>query len=467
MSSSSDLFSSVEPAVQPGAGAKKTPPAAAKNPPRPAAKKPPPAQPAAAAESPPESPAGQAKPSAAPAPAASYRVLARSYRPSCFEDLIGQDALVQTLAHAFASNRVAHAFMLTGQRGVGKTTTARLIARRLNYTGKAGETPLAMPETGAHCQAILASRHMDVIEMDAASRTGINDVREIIENTSYRPVMAKHKVYIIDEVHMLSTAAFNGLLKTLEEPPDHVTFIFATTEIRKVPLTVLSRCQRFDLRRLNGEQMFGLLARTARAENAASSEDALRMIAYAAEGSARDGLSLLDQAILAGEGEVNAGAVRSMLGLAGRAALLDLLDQIFAGELAASLTSFRDHCARGSDALAVLTELAALVHMLSCRKAGAEAEYDLPPAARERAGAMAEKLSLGQLSLVWQMLLQALEECRQTNALQEAGEMALIRLAHSASLPPPETALALLRENADPLLQEIYSTFPGAAPISQ
>jgi len=281
----------------------------------------------------------------------SYRVLARKYRPETFDDLIGQDALVQTLGNAFASSRIAQAYMLTGVRGVGKTTTARLIARGLNYDTEKGEDgpSLDFSQEGVHCRAILESSHMDVLEMDAASNTGIDDVREIIESVRYAPVSSRYKVYIIDEVHMLSRQAFNGLLKTLEEPPPHVKFIFATTEIRKVPVTVLSRCQRFDLRRVGSDELFEHFSKIASAENVKVEEEALRAIVRASEGSVRDGLSLLDQAIAHGDGSVETEQVQNMLGLVDRSRIADLAELIFSGDIKAALFEIKNQFDFGAD----------------------------------------------------------------------------------------------------------------------
>ena len=305
-----------------------------------------------------------------------YRVLARKYRPQTFADLIGQEAMVQTLANAFATGRIAQAYMLTGVRGVGKTTTARLIARALNYNGPGSEAgpTIHMTGMGEHCLAILESRHVDVIEMDAASRTGVDDVRELIEAVRYRPVIARYKVYIIDEVHMLSKQAFNALLKTLEEPPPHVKFIFATTEIRKVPVTVLSRCQRFDLRRLDAAALMAHLARVASLEGVTADEEALRMIARAAEGSVRDGLSLLDQAIAHCGSALTGERVQAMLGLVDRARIIDLLAAVMAGDSAAALSEIEAQHAEGADPQNLLVDLADLVHwvtrlkILACRR---------------------------------------------------------------------------------------------------
>lgn len=311
-------------------------------------------------------PTAQAAPASGQASGA-YRVLARKYRPKDFTDLmVGQEPMVRTLTNAFETGRIAQAYMLTGVRGVGKTTTARILARALNYkTTEIDRPTIDLKIPGEHCQAIMEGRHVDVIEMDAASHTGIDDIREIIEQVRYRPVSARYKVYIIDEVHMLSTAAFNGLLKTLEEPPEHVKFIFATTEIRKVPITVLSRCQRFDLRRISAGDLVGLFSTILSKENIEAEDEALAMIARAAEGSARDGLSLLDQAIAHGAGRVEADAVRGMLGLADRARVVDLFGHIVLGDVAAALSEFNSQYEAGASPSVVLTDLADFTHLVT------------------------------------------------------------------------------------------------------
>jgi DNA polymerase-3 subunit gamma/tau len=383
-------------------------------------------------------------------PARPYRVLARKYRPETFADLVGQEAMVRTLTNAFAAGRIAQAFVMTGIRGTGKTTTARIIAKGLNCIGPDGTGGPTTAPCGVceHCVAIMEGRHVDVMEMDAASRTGVGDIREIIESVHYRAASARFKVYIIDEVHMLSTNAFNALLKTLEEPPAHVKFIFATTEIRKVPVTVLSRCQRFDLRRIEPEVMMGLLRRIAAAEGAAISDDALALIVRAAEGSARDATSLLDQAIGQGAGHTEAADVRAMLGLADRGRVLDLFDMILRGEAAAALSEISAQYAEGADPLAILRDLAEIAHWVSVIKITPEAAEDptVGPDERSRGRAMAERLPMRVLTRLWQMLLKALEEVAQAPNAMMAAEMAVIRLTHVADLPTPEELVRKLQD---------------------
>jgi len=386
-----------------------------------------------------------------PNPQTAYRVLARKYRPATFAELIGQEALVRTLTNAIESGRVAQAFILTGVRGVGKTTTARIIARALNCIGADG-TGGPTPEpcgTCANCVAIAQDRHVDVIEMDAASRTGIDDIRELIEGVRYRPVQARNKVYIIDEVHMLSKQAFNGLLKTLEEPPEHVLFVFATTEIRKVPVTVLSRCQRFDLRRVEQDVLYAHFAGIAKAEDVAVAEAALAMIARAADGSVRDGLSLLDQAIaLSGGGEVSAEQVRAMLGLADRERVLDLFEALMHGQAPEALAILADMHAAGADPIAILQDMLEFTHTLTRAKLVPETltAPGVPEAERVRGQHMADALSLPVLARVWQMLLKGLDEARSAPAVLQAAEMVLIRLAYAADLPTPADVVARLRD---------------------
>ena len=387
-----------------------------------------------------------------------YRVLARKYRPQNFTGLIGQDALVRTLRNAFASGRIAHAFMLTGVRGVGKTTTARIIARALNCVGPDGKrTSPTIDPCGVcePCRAIAESRFIDVQEMDAASRTGIDDIREIIEGTRYAPAAARYKVYIIDEVHMLSKQAFNGLLKTLEEPPPHVKFVFATTEIRKVPVTVLSRCQRFDLRRIETEALSHHLTEIARKEKVEIEPAAVSLIARAAEGSVRDGLSLLDQAIAHHSGQTGAisgESVRDMLGLADRGRVLDLFEKLMGGEIALALAEFKSLYDNGADPLVVMQDLLETTHFLTRVKVapGAEGYFDGGSAEAARAVTMAGKLTVSGLTRAWQMLLKGLIEVRDAANPFPAAEMALVRLAHAADLPPTERLVRNLRDAESP-----------------
>jgi len=390
-----------------------------------------------------------------------YQVLARKYRPETFADLVGQDAMVRTLKNAFQADRIAQAFIMTGIRGTGKTTTARIIAKGMNCIGPDGQGGPTTEPCGVceHCVAIMEGRHVDVLEMDAASRTGVGDIREIIDSVAYRAASARYKIYIIDEVHMLSTSAFNALLKTLEEPPEHVKFIFATTEIRKVPVTVLSRCQRFDLRRIEPEVMINLLRRIADAENAQIAEDAFALITRAAEGSARDATSLLDQAISHGAGETTADQVRAMLGLADRGRVLDLFDLILKGDAAGALTEISTQYADGADPLAVLRDLAEVTHWVSVVKITPEAAEDptIGPDERARGQSMAEALPMRVLTRMWQMLLKALEEVSSAPNTMMAAEMAVIRLTHVADLPSPED---LVRK-----LQDMPAPAPGQPPV--
>jgi len=378
---------------------------------------------------------------------AGYRVLARKYRPKDFTGLIGQEPMVRTLTNAFASGRIAQAWMLTGVRGVGKTTTARILARALNYKTDAVDKPsIDMPVEGEHCRAIMEGRHVDVIEMDAASHTGIDDIRDIIDRVRYAPVSARYKVYIIDEVHMLSTQAFNGLLKTLEEPPPHVKFIFATTEIRKVPITVLSRCQRFDLRRIDAGLIKTDLQRIAGLEGVEVEEEALALVARAAEGSMRDAQSIFDQSIAHGAGVVKADAVRDMLGLADRGRVVDLFEFIMKGDPASALAELRNQYDTGADPATVLTDLADFTHLVTRLKFVPEAASDasLSETERRRGQEYAAQLSTRVLSRAWQMLLKGIPEVQASNRPISAAEMVLIRLAHAADLPTLDEALKSL-----------------------
>ncbi|MDJ0821093.1 MAG: DNA polymerase III subunit gamma/tau [Paracoccaceae bacterium] len=383
-----------------------------------------------------------------------YQVLARKYRPETFADLVGQDAMVRTLKNAFDADRIAQAFIMTGIRGTGKTTTARIIAKGMNCIGPDGAGGPTTEPCGQceHCVAIMEGRHVDVMEMDAASNTSVNDIREIIDSVHYRAASARYKIYIIDEVHMLSTSAFNALLKTLEEPPAHVKFIFATTEIRKVPVTVLSRCQRFDLRRIEPEDMITMLRRIATSEGAEIAEDALALITRAAEGSARDATSLLDQAISHGAGETTADQVRAMLGLADRGRVMDLFERIMRGDAAGALTELAAQYADGADPLAVLRDLAELTHWISVVKITPDAAEDptIGPDERNRGLSFADGLSMRPLSRMWQMLLKALDEVAQAPNAMMAAEMAVIRLTHVSDLPSPEELVRKLQDTPPP-----------------
>ncbi|WP_428699217.1 DNA polymerase III subunit gamma/tau [Stappia sp.] len=401
-----------------------------------------------------------------------YRVLARKYRPRSFEDLVGQEPMVQTLRNAFETGRIAQAWMLTGVRGVGKTTTARILARGLNYEipGEIDRPTVNLDRPGVHCEAIMDGRHVDVIEMDAASHTGIDDIREITEAARYRPASARFKVYIIDEVHMLSKSAFNGLLKTLEEPPEHVKFIFATTEIRKVPVTVLSRCQRFDLRRIDADKLVGLLRRISAAEGIPVEDEALALVARAGEGSARDSLSLLDQAIAHGsvaapgaaEG-ITADTVRGMLGLADRARVIDLFEQLMRGDAGAAMAEFRTQYDVGADPVVVLSDLAEFTHLVTRLKIVPDAGNDasVTETERLRGRELAARLSLRLLSRTWQILLKGIEEVQAAPKPHLAADMVLVRLAYAADLPDPEEALKLLRAGQG---EALASALPAQTP---
>jgi len=394
-----------------------------------------------------------------------YRVLARKYRPATFAELVGQEAMVRTLSNAFAQGRLAHAFMLTGVRGVGKTTTARIIAKALNCIGVDGKggptvTPCGVCE---HCVAIANDRDVDVIEMDAASRTGVEDIRDLIDGVPYRPVAARYKVYIIDEVHMLSSKAFNALLKTLEEPPEHVKFIFATTEIRKVPITVLSRCQRFDLRRVDLGVLAAHLAKVADAEGAKLASEAIELITRAADGSVRDGLSLLDQAIAHGAGAPTAEQVRDMLGIADRAQILDLFDDVMKGDIKAALALMADLYKAGADPAVVLQDLLEICHWLTRCKIDPDADGPISSdGAKARGRAMAAALAMASLSRAWQMLLKGLSETLNSTSPLAAAEMTLIRLAYAAELPSPAELVRSLGESGAPTPGSVTMPAAGA-----
>ncbi len=380
-----------------------------------------------------------------------YRVLARKYRPATFADLVGQQPMVQTLSHAFQSGRIAQAYMLTGVRGVGKTTTARILARALNFKTNDKDAPdIELKELGEHCEEIMAGRHVDVMEMDAASHTGIDDIRDLIASTQYRPTSARYKVYIIDEVHMLSKSAFNGLLKTLEEPPEHVKFIFATTEIRKVPITVLSRCQRFDLRRIEAGEMITYLAKIGELEGVEVETEALAMFARASEGSMRDALSLFDQAIAHANGKVLADDVRNMLGLADRARVIDLFEQVMKGDTAAALDELKSQYDSGADPATVLTDLADFIHYVTRVRFVPEAAEDktLSQQERERGEAFAKELSPRILGRAWQMLLKGIADVQTSARPLAAADMVLVRLTHAADLPTPDEALRQLADQS-------------------
>jgi DNA polymerase-3 subunit gamma/tau len=414
------------------------------------------------------------------APTSAYRVLARKYRPTTFADLIGQEPMVRTLENAFDLNRIHQAYLLTGVRGVGKTTTARILARAFNYELPArdgrpaiNQPTIHMEELGVHCQAIIDSRHVDVLEMDAASHTGIDDIREIIDNARYRPVMARTKVYIIDEVHMLSKAAFNGLLKTLEEPPEHVKFIFATTEIDKVPVTVRSRCQRFDLRRIDAGLLANHLLGVCKAEAVAIEPEALAMIARAAEGSARDALSLLDQAIAYGAAHSAGGAIaaedlRLMLGVADKARVIDLFEAAMSGDVAKAIAILEDQYNGGADPAQVLLELAEFTHLATRLKLAPETAHSaaLTPEEQRRGEEAATRLSVPALTRAWQILMKGVEELRGAQRPLAAADMVLVRLAYAADMPTPEEALRRLGfgESAPATESQPPSTRGGASP---
>ena len=404
---------------------------------------------------------------------AAYQVLARKYRPTDFTSLIGQEAMVRTLTNAIAAGRLAHAFVLTGVRGVGKTTTARIIARALNCIGPDGTGGPTIEPCGvcANCTAIAQDRHVDVMEMDAASRTGVDDIREIIDGVRYRPTSARFKIYIIDEVHMLSKNAFNALLKTLEEPPEHVKFIFATTEIRKVPVTVLSRCQRFDLRRIEVQRLADHFKGICTKEGAEISEAALHLIARAADGSVRDGLSILDQAIAMTEGAIGEDLVRDMLGLADRSQGFDLLEKTLQGDTPGALNQLAAMYQDGADPAAVLNDLLEIVHFLTRAKLVPETLTDpaVPEIERVRGKDLSERLGMGALARAWQMLLKGVGEVQHAPNAIQATEMVIVRLAHAANMPTPEEAIRRLTDEAAaaaPAASASAPQAPASAPAS-
>ncbi|MEM8571918.1 MAG: DNA polymerase III subunit gamma/tau [Pseudomonadota bacterium] len=386
-----------------------------------------------------------------------YRVLARKYRPETFSELIGQDALVRTLRNAFETDRIAHAFVLTGVRGVGKTTTARILAKGLNCIGPDGAGGQTVDPCGVceNCRAISMGRHVDVLEMDAASRTGVGDIREITDSVAFRAASARFKVYIIDEVHMLSTSAFNALLKTLEEPPEHVKFIFATTEIRKVPVTVLSRCQRFDLRRIETGEMMIFLDRIAQQEGCDASQEALALLARAGDGSVRDSLSLLDQAIAHGAGHVDAATVAAMLGLSDRGRIFDLFELVMAGDARSALAELASQYRDGVDPLAILKDLAEVTHWISMIRIAPESANDpsIGPSERDRGLELSKRLEMRVLTRTWQMLLKILDEVSRAPDPMMAAEMAVIRLTHVADLPTPGDLVRRLTESGPKLTE--------------
>lgn len=396
-----------------------------------------------------------------------YRVLARKYRPAAFADLVGQEALVRTLKNAIETGRVAQAYMLTGIRGVGKTTSARIIARALNCVGPDGKGGMTANPCGVceHCRAIAEDRHVDVIEMNAASNRGIDNIREIIETTRYNPTSARFKIYIIDEVHMLTNEAFNALLKTLEEPPERVKFIFATTEIRKVPTTVLSRCQRFDLRRVEPELLTVHFKNIVQKENVEAEDEALRLIAKAADGSVRDGLSLLDQAIAHGGGKVTAEFVRAMIGLADRAAIVDLFEALMKGDIHTALDLFNRQYASGADPMIVLQDLLDLTHWITRVKIAPELADDpsMAQTERDRCAALAKTLPMGVLTRDWQMLLKGVGEVLTAPSAKQAAEMVLIRLAYAAELPPPADLIKDIKNTPAPAFTPSHSSAPASS----
>ena len=393
-----------------------------------------------------------------------YVVLARKYRPQTFDDLLGQDALVQTLTNAIKNNRLHHAYILTGIRGIGKTTTARIIAKALNCTGKDGQGGPTIRPCGVceNCQAIAAGRHIDVMELDAASRTGVDDIREILDGVRYKPTNARYKIYIIDEVHMLSKNAFNALLKTLEEPPSHVKFIFATTEIRKVPITVLSRCQRFDLQRLSIENLMTLFTRILEKEQIAADNEALQIIAKAADGSARDGLSMLDQAISLGAGKVETGIVKNMIGLADRNQTFELFEQLVKGQTDALLGNIQEQYKNGANPLTILQDLVNITHMIAKAKIipSSADEISLSENEKDLCKRLAPEISIAILSKVWQMLIKGISELAIAQVQIDALELILILIAYSANLPTPYELLNDVKKNSSLVS---YSAVPAVS----
>lgn len=411
-----------------------------------------------------------------------YVVLARKYRPQNFEDLLGQDALVQTLTNAIKNNRLHHAYILTGIRGVGKTTTARLIAKALNCTGLDGKGGPTIHPCGVceNCKAIAAGRHIDVMELDAASRTGVDDIREILDGVRYKPTNARYKIYIIDEVHMLSKNAFNALLKTLEEPPAHVKFIFATTEIRKVPVTVLSRCQRFDLQRLTIEDLTKLFNKIVAAENLKAEDEALHMIAKAADGSARDGLSLLDQAISLGAGVVKTDIVKEMIGLADRSQTFELFEKLVLGDTKETIIKLQEQYKNGANPTTLLQDLINITHLLAKTKLVPSFVNDpsLSEAEKELCQRLGAKVLIAVLSKMWQMMIKGLGELQVAPVQIDALEMILIRIAYSASLPTPYELLNDVKKNSNLSLSRpaaaatsapapVFRAAPAAEPDSE
>ena len=398
-----------------------------------------------------------------------YVVLARKYRPQTFEDLLGQDALVQTLTNAIKNNRLHHAYILTGIRGVGKTTTARLIARALNCTGLDGKGGPTIHPCGVceNCKAIAAGRHIDVLELDAASRTGVDDIRELLDGVRYKPTNARYKIYIIDEVHMLSKGAFNALLKTLEEPPSHVKFIFATTEIRKVPVTILSRCQRFDLQRLSIDTLLQLFHKVLNSENIKADEEALQMVARAADGSARDGLSMLDQAIVLGDGKIKTETVIEMIGLADRTQTLDLFEALSQGNVDKVLKNLEGQYKNGANPLIILQDLINVTHMLTKVKIVPNALNGemLSENDRQLCIKLSQSLSVAVLSRMWQMLLKGLSELNISPLPMDALEMILIRVAYSANLPTPAEILEQVKKNSDSIVINTKESFRAAPEV--